>query len=243
MICGRGCALRREGKKNVARRPPPDRSEVMFCALARGRPATRSVRRIIFFASLRSLFIPLRFLADLRRGICKKFLRGVRAVVGKADSPFEKRYFLNLFWAGSSCRFTATLFCGFDACVSERLDLCSRPTRMWCARRREGACQPFYCLLRCGCCRCLIPFPRSCGFLTSCFGEGVAALVVHGILILGPRSGDIEREGLLPFCFICPLSLTASCTLKRCLAPQLSLAIVCANFSLLPFSVAFVYFC
>ncbi|RNF07946.1 hypothetical protein TcG_09963 [Trypanosoma cruzi] len=60
--------------------------------------------------------------------------------------PLEKRHFLNLFWAWSSCRFNANLFCGFDACVSERFGLCSRPTRMWCARRREGACQPFYCL-------------------------------------------------------------------------------------------------
>ncbi|RNF08837.1 hypothetical protein TcG_09936 [Trypanosoma cruzi] len=77
-----------EKEENVARRPPPpDRSEVVFCPLARGLPATWSVRRIIIFASLRSLFIPLRFPADLRREICNKFLRGVRAVVGKADSP------------------------------------------------------------------------------------------------------------------------------------------------------------
>ncbi|EAN91716.1 hypothetical protein Tc00.1047053510095.10 [Trypanosoma cruzi] len=71
--------------------------------------------------------------------------------------PPEKRHFLDLLWAGSSCRFNATLFCVFDACVSERFGLCSRPTRMWCARRREGACQPFYCLPRCGCRRCLLP--------------------------------------------------------------------------------------
>ncbi|RNC35948.1 hypothetical protein TcCL_Unassigned01129 [Trypanosoma cruzi] len=82
------CTATRRKKKNVARRPPrQDRSEVVFCPLARGRPATWSVGRIIIFASLRSLFIPLRFLADLRREICKKFLRGVRAVVGKADPP------------------------------------------------------------------------------------------------------------------------------------------------------------
>ncbi|EKG02308.1 hypothetical protein TCSYLVIO_006670 [Trypanosoma cruzi] len=148
----------------------------------------------------------------------------------KGGVPLEKRYFLNLFWARSSCRFNATLFCGFDACVSERLGLCSRPTRTWCVRRREGACQPFYCLPRCG---CLPLFLRSCGFLTRCFGEGVAALVVHGILIPVSRSGDIEREGLLPFCFICPLCLTASCTLKCSSAPQLSLSIACANFPLL----------
>ncbi|ESS55172.1 hypothetical protein TCDM_13376 [Trypanosoma cruzi Dm28c] len=81
-------------KKNVARRPPPtDRSEVVFYPLARGRPATCSVGRIIFIASLCSLFIPLRFLADLRREICKKFLRGVRAVVGKADSPLKNATF------------------------------------------------------------------------------------------------------------------------------------------------------
>ncbi|RNF00238.1 hypothetical protein TcG_12093 [Trypanosoma cruzi] len=67
-------------------------------------------------------------------------------------------------------------------------------------------------------------FLRSCGFLARCFGEGVAALVVHGILVPVSRSGDIEREGLLPFCFICPLCLTASCTLKCSSAPQLVLA-------------------
>ncbi|KAF5220643.1 hypothetical protein ECC02_006362 [Trypanosoma cruzi] len=95
---------------------------------------------------------------------------------------------------------------------------------MWCARRREGACQPFYCLPRCGCCRCLLPFLRSCGLLTRCFGEGVAALIVHDILVLVPRSGDIEREGLLPFCFIYPLCLTASSTQTCSPAPQLVLA-------------------
>ncbi|ESS62134.1 hypothetical protein TCDM_10236 [Trypanosoma cruzi Dm28c] len=95
---------------------------------------------------------------------------------------------------------------------------------MWCARRREGACQPFYCLPRCGCRRCLLSFLRSCGFLTRCFGEGVAALVVHGILILLSRSGDIEREGLLPSCFICPLCLTASSTQTCSSTPQLVLA-------------------
>ncbi|RNC32218.1 hypothetical protein TcCL_Unassigned05195, partial [Trypanosoma cruzi] len=95
---------------------------------------------------------------------------------------------------------------------------------MWCARRREGACQPFYCLPRCGCRRCLPPFLRSCGFLTRCFGEGVAALIVHDILVLVPRSGDIEREGLLPFCFICPLCLTASSTQTCSSATQLVLA-------------------
>ncbi|RNF13791.1 hypothetical protein TcG_08228 [Trypanosoma cruzi] len=83
-----------EKEENVARRPPPpDRSEVVFCALVRGRPATWSVRRIIFIASLRSLFIPLRFLADLRREIYNKFPRGVRAFVGKADSPLKKATF------------------------------------------------------------------------------------------------------------------------------------------------------
>ncbi|ESS61724.1 hypothetical protein TCDM_10670 [Trypanosoma cruzi Dm28c] len=46
-----------------------------------------------FIASLRSLFIPLRFLADLRREICKEFLRGVRAVVGKADSLLRNATF------------------------------------------------------------------------------------------------------------------------------------------------------
>ncbi|KAF5218659.1 hypothetical protein ECC02_008440 [Trypanosoma cruzi] len=95
---------------------------------------------------------------------------------------------------------------------------------MWCARRREGACQPFYCLPRCGCRRCLPLFLRSCGLLTRCFGEGVAALIVHGILILVSRSGDIEREGLLPFCFIYPLCLTASSTQTCSSAPQLVLA-------------------
>ncbi|RNC43315.1 hypothetical protein TcCL_NonESM07029 [Trypanosoma cruzi] len=77
-----------EKEENVARRPPRQgRSEVVFFPLARGRPATLSVGRIIIFASLRLLFIPPRFPAELRREICKKFLRGVRAVVGKADSP------------------------------------------------------------------------------------------------------------------------------------------------------------
>ncbi|EKF99569.1 hypothetical protein TCSYLVIO_009509, partial [Trypanosoma cruzi] len=139
----------------------------------------------------------------------------------KGGVPLEKRHFLNLFWAGSSCRFNATLFCGFDACVSERLGLCSRPTRTWCAHRREGACQSFYCLPRCG---CFPPLLRSCGFLTRCFGEGVAALIVHGILILVSRSGDIEREGLMPSCSICPLCLTASCTQACSSTPQLVLA-------------------
>ncbi|RNF20678.1 hypothetical protein TcG_03456 [Trypanosoma cruzi] len=83
-----------EKEENVARLPPPpDRSEAVFCPLARGRPATWSVRRIIFFALLRSIFIPPRFLADLRREICKEFLRGVRAVVGKADSPLRNATF------------------------------------------------------------------------------------------------------------------------------------------------------
>ncbi|RNC52609.1 hypothetical protein TcCL_ESM10137, partial [Trypanosoma cruzi] len=118
----------------------------------------------------------------------------------------------------------ATLFCGFDACFSERFDLCSQPTRMWCARRREGACQPFYCLPRCGCCRCLLLFLRSCGFLTRCFGEGVAALIIHDILILVSRSGDIEREGFLLFCFGYPLCLTAGSTQTCTSAPQLVLA-------------------
>ncbi|ESS62339.1 hypothetical protein TCDM_10004 [Trypanosoma cruzi Dm28c] len=44
---------------------------------------------------------------------------------------------------------------------------------------------------------------------------------------------NIEREGLLPFCFICPLCLTASFTPKCSSAPQLSLSIACANFPLL----------
>ncbi|RNC43316.1 retrotransposon hot spot (RHS) protein [Trypanosoma cruzi] len=95
---------------------------------------------------------------------------------------------------------------------------------MWFARRREGACQPFYCLPRCGCRRCLLPFLRSCGFLTRCFGEGVAALIVDDILILVSWSEDIEREGLLPSCFICPLCLTASSTQACSSAPQLVLA-------------------
>ncbi|ESS55867.1 hypothetical protein TCDM_12637 [Trypanosoma cruzi Dm28c] len=159
----------------------------------------------------------------------------------KGGFPFEKRHFLNLFWAGSSCRFNATLFCGFDACVSERFDLCSQPTRMCCARRPEGACQPFYCFPRCGCRHCLLPFLRSCDFLTRCFGEGVAALVVHVILILVSRSGNIEREGLLLSCFICFLCLTASSTQTCSSAPQLALAIACANSSQLLFSVAFFY--
>ncbi|EAN99862.1 hypothetical protein Tc00.1047053508873.370 [Trypanosoma cruzi] len=135
MICGRGmCTATR--RKKMLRDDHHDKTGVKLCFvhLCEGSlpPGRLGGLFFFFFASLRSLFIPLRFLADLRREICKKFLRGVRAVVGKADSP-EKRYLLNLFWAGSSCRFNATLFCGFDACVSERFDLCSQSTRMWCA--------------------------------------------------------------------------------------------------------------
>ncbi|ESS61572.1 hypothetical protein TCDM_10829 [Trypanosoma cruzi Dm28c] len=209
-------------EKNVARRPPPDRSEVVFCPLARGRPATWSVGRIILRRC--ALFLFRRVFLRTCEG---RFARSsCEASVPSSEKriPLEKRHFLNLFWAGSSCRFNAALFCGFDACVSERYDLCSQPTRTWCAHRREGACQPFYCLLRCGCRRCLLPLLRSCGFLTRCFGEGVAALVVHGILILVSWSGDIEREGLLPFCFICLLCLTASSTQTCSSAPQLGLA-------------------
>ncbi|KAF5215640.1 hypothetical protein ECC02_011646 [Trypanosoma cruzi] len=196
----------------------------LFFLLARGRPATWSVGRIIFLASLRFLFITPRFFCGPAKGDLQEISARRPCRRRKSGFPLEKRHFLNLFWAGSSCRFNATLFCGFDACVSERFDLCSQPTRMWCARRREGACQPFYCLPRCGCRRCLLLFLRSCGFLTRCFGEGVAALIVHGILILVSRSGDIEREGLLPFCFICPLCLTASSTQACSSAPQLVLA-------------------
>ncbi|RNC51887.1 hypothetical protein TcCL_ESM10951 [Trypanosoma cruzi] len=179
---------------------------------------------LFFFVSLRSLFIPLRFSCGPAKGDLQEIPARRPCRRRKSGSSLEKRYLLNLFWSGSSCRFNATLFCVFDACVSERFDLCSQPTRMWCARRREGACQPFYCLPRCGCRRCLLPFLRSCGFLTRCFGEGVAALIVHCILILVSRSGDIEREGLLPFCFICPLCLTSSSTQKCSSAPQLVLA-------------------
>ncbi|RNF13338.1 hypothetical protein TcG_08411, partial [Trypanosoma cruzi] len=139
----------------------------------------------------------------------------------KGGFPLEKRCPLNLFWAGSSCRFNATLFCGFDACFSERFGLCSRSTRTWCARRREGACQPFYCLPAVA---AAAAFLRSCGFLARCFGEGVAALIVHGILILVSRSGDIEREGFFPFCFICPLCLAASSTQACSSTPYLVLA-------------------
>ncbi|EAN82339.1 hypothetical protein Tc00.1047053509363.31 [Trypanosoma cruzi] len=222
-VCG-GDVHCEENEKNVARRTPrQDRSEVVFCPLARGRPATWSVRRIIFLRCC-ALFI---FRCVFLRTCEGRFARNsCEASVPPSEKriPLEKRCFLNLFWAGGSCRFTATLFCGFDACVSERFDQCSQPTRMWCARRREGACQSFYCLPRCGCRRCLLLFLRSCGFLTRCFGEGVAALIVHGILILVSRSGDIEREGLLPFCFICPLCLTASSTQTCSSASQLVLA-------------------
>ncbi|EAN88290.1 hypothetical protein Tc00.1047053506053.60, partial [Trypanosoma cruzi] len=224
MICGRGCALRREGE-NVERRPPrQDRSEVVFFPLARGRPATWWVRRIIFFCVVALSFYSAAFSCGPAKGDLQEIPARRPCRCRKSGFPLEKRYFINLFWAGSSCRFTATLFCGFDACVSGRFGLCSRPTRMWCARRREGACQPFYCLPRCGCRRCLPPFLRSCGFLTRCFGEGVAALIVHDILILVLRSGEIEREGLLPSCLVCPLCLTASSTQTCSSAPQLVLA-------------------
>ncbi|KAF5215372.1 hypothetical protein ECC02_011940 [Trypanosoma cruzi] len=225
-VCGGGDVHCDEKEENVARRtpPPPDRSEVVFCPLARGRPATWSVRRIIFSCVVALSLYSAAFFLRTCEG---RFARNsCEASVPPSEKriPLEKRYFLNLFWAGGSCRFNATLFCVFDACVSERFDQCSQPTRMWCARRREGACQPFYCLPRCGCRRCLLLFLRSCGFLTRCFGEGVAAFIVHGILILVPRSGDIEREGLLPFCFIYPLFLMASSTQTCSSASQLVLA-------------------
>ncbi|RNF04938.1 hypothetical protein TcG_11036 [Trypanosoma cruzi] len=86
-------------------------------------------------------------------------------------------------------------------------------------------------------------FLRSCGFLTRCFGEGVAALIVHVILILVSRSGDIEREGLLPSCFICPLCLTASSTQTCSSTPQLVLAglltVLTGNRTFQLFSVSF----
>ncbi|KAF5222500.1 hypothetical protein ECC02_004542 [Trypanosoma cruzi] len=231
MICGRRCALRREGKEKMLRDDHHHKTGVKLCfvCLREGSlPPGRLGGLFSFFASLRSLFIPLGFSCGPAKGDLQEIPARRPCRRRKSGSSLEKRYFLNLFWAGSSCRFNAALFYGFDACVSERFDLCSQPTRMWCARRREGACQPFYCLPRCGCCRCLPPFLRSCGFLTRCFGEGVAALIVHCILILVSRSGDIEREGLLPFCFICPLCLTASSTQTCSSAPQLGLAIAYA---------------
>ncbi|RNE95827.1 hypothetical protein TcG_13234, partial [Trypanosoma cruzi] len=86
-------------------------------------------------------------------------------------------------------------------------------------------------------------FLRSCGFLTRCFGEGVAALIVHVILILLSRSGDIEREGLLPFCFIYPLCLTASSTQTCSSTPYLVLAglltVVAGDRTFQPFSAPF----
>ncbi|EKG01175.1 hypothetical protein TCSYLVIO_007841 [Trypanosoma cruzi] len=236
MICGRGCALRREGEKycETTTTARPERSCVLStCA----RAACHLVCWEDYFYCVVALFF---YSAAFSCGHAKGDLQEIPARRPcrrrKGGFSLEKRYLLNLFWAGSSCRFNATLFCGFDARVSERFGLCSQPTRMCCARRREGASQPFYCLPRCG---CLLPFLKSCGFLTRCFGEGVAVLVVHVILILVSRSGDTEREGLLPSCFICPLCLTASSTQTCSPAPQLSLAIACANSSLLPFSVAF----
>ncbi|EAO00153.1 hypothetical protein Tc00.1047053508221.780 [Trypanosoma cruzi] len=239
MICGRGmCTATR--RKKMLRDDHHCKTGVKLCFvhLREGSLPPGRLGGLFFFVFALS-FYSAAFSCGPAKGDLQEIPARRPCRRRKGGFPLENRYLLNLFWAGSSCRFNANLFCGFDACVSERFGLCSRPTRMWCARRREGACQPFYCLPRCGCCRCLLPFLRSCGFLTRCFGEGVAALIVHGILILVSRSGDIEREGLLPSCFICPLCLTASSTLKCSSAPQLSLAIACANSSLLPFSVAF----
>ncbi|ESS55552.1 hypothetical protein TCDM_12966 [Trypanosoma cruzi Dm28c] len=195
-----------------------------------GLPPGRLGGLLLFFCVVAHSFYSAAFYCGPAKGDLQEISARRPCRRRKGGFPLEKRHFLNLFWAGSSCRFNATLFCGFDACVFERFGLCSRPTRMWCARRREGACQPFYCFPRCG---CLLPLLRSCGFLTRFFGEGVAALIVHVILILVSRSGDTEREGLLPFCFICLLCLTASSTQTCSSAPQLVLAIACANFPLL----------
>ncbi|EAN90882.1 hypothetical protein Tc00.1047053510699.100 [Trypanosoma cruzi] len=241
MICGRGmCTATR--RKKMLRDDHHDKIGVKLCFVhlrEGGLPPGRLGG--LFFCVVALSFYSAAFSCGPAKGDLQEVSARRPCRRRKGGFLLEKRHFLNLFWAGSSCRFNATLFCGFDACVSERFDLCSRPTRMCCARRREGACQPFYCLPRCGRRRCLLPFLRSCGFLTRCFGEGVAALIVHDILILVLWSEDIEREGLLRFCFIYPLCLTASYTQACSSAPQLSLAIACANSSLLPFSVAFFY--
>ncbi|KAF5216066.1 hypothetical protein ECC02_011196 [Trypanosoma cruzi] len=224
MICGRGmCTATR--RKKMLRDDHHHKTGVKLCFvhLREGGLPPGRLGGLFFCVVALSLYSAAFFLRTCEGRFARN---SCEASVPPSEKriPLEKRCFLSLFWAGSSCRFTATLLCGFDACVSERFDLCSQPTRMWCARRREGACQPFYCLPRCGCCRCLPLFLRSCGLLTRCFREGVAALIVHGILILVSRSGDIEREVLLPFCFIYPLCLTASSTQTCSSAPQLVLA-------------------
>ncbi|KAF5215367.1 hypothetical protein ECC02_011949 [Trypanosoma cruzi] len=225
MLCGRGmCTATR--RKKMLRDDHHRKTGVKLCFvyLREGSLPPGRLGGLFFFCVVALSFYSAAFSCGPAKGDLQEIPARRPCRRRKSGFPLEKRYFLNLFWAGSSCRFNATLFCGFDACVSERFDLCSQPTRMWCARRREGACQPFYCLPRCGCCRCLPLFLRSCGLLTRCFREGVAALIVHGILILVSRSGDIEREVFLPFCFIYPLCLTASSTQTCSSAPQLVLA-------------------
>ncbi|ESS55274.1 hypothetical protein TCDM_13267 [Trypanosoma cruzi Dm28c] len=225
MIFGRGmCTAGR--RKKVLRDDHHHQTGVKLCFvhLREGGLPPGRLGGLLFFCVVALSFHSAAFSCGPAKGYLQEIPARCPCRRWKGEFPLEKRYFLNLFWAWSSCRFNATLLCGFDASVSERLGLCSRPTRTWCARRREGACQPFYCLPRCGCRRCLLPLLRSCGLLTRCFGEGVAALIVHCILILVSRSGDIEREGLLPYCFIYPLCLTASFTQTCFSAPQLVLA-------------------
>ncbi|ESS54923.1 hypothetical protein TCDM_13647 [Trypanosoma cruzi Dm28c] len=82
-------------RKKMLRDDHHHKTGVKFCFvhLREGGLPPGRLGRLLFFASLRSLFIPLRFPADLRREICKKFLRGVRAVVGKAESPLRNATF------------------------------------------------------------------------------------------------------------------------------------------------------
>ncbi|RNC32616.1 hypothetical protein TcCL_Unassigned04757, partial [Trypanosoma cruzi] len=77
MICGRGMCTATRRKKNIARRSPPqDRSEVVFCPIARGQPATWSVRRIISFFCVVALSF---YSAAFSCGPAKGDLQGIPA--------------------------------------------------------------------------------------------------------------------------------------------------------------------
>ncbi|KAF5218034.1 hypothetical protein ECC02_009056 [Trypanosoma cruzi] len=90
-----------EKEENVARRPPPqDRSEVLFCPLARGQPATWSVRRIIFFCVVALSFYSAAFSCGTAKGDLQEIPARRPCRRRKSGFPLEKRYFLNLFWAG-----------------------------------------------------------------------------------------------------------------------------------------------
>ncbi|KAF5222502.1 hypothetical protein ECC02_004544 [Trypanosoma cruzi] len=94
-VCVWGGMCTAKKMKKMLRDDHHDKTGVKLCLvhLREGGLPPGRLGGLFFFASLRSLYIPLRFLADLRREICKKFLRGVRAAVGKADSPLKNAAF------------------------------------------------------------------------------------------------------------------------------------------------------